>query len=547
MPIRWTGPRVAWALFVAWLVFAAVAVSRLTPGMYSDPGWGVLAAEQVRIGRSDGLRTLVTADSANLRNDVAGRISWWPPSYQGVPAAWRWLGLPWGAALTASVLLACLAALVGWGAWFARFVSRAQLPWLLSCFAACRYMHAPFHVYDGEILALGVFPWVLWWNARTLSAPRPPSYAVAALGAGTAATFSVKYSLLLPSLALCAVWPGFAARRRIPWSCASAYVVGFAASLVVQHIVGIPGGPTPGSTRVGLAPERLLGPVAWLSLAGTDLDSLLEFTLGHPSRRVLTHGLKTAIGLALLLPLVAVAWRNARDEPSRGHGEVAAEVACVRALLFVVPSVLGLSLAWGAPIDDAARHVRVPALAALPWVWVLLVRGLWASRGRAFGSGALLAVFFLLPAAYGAATLTDKAFRRAPTETRLAPTHGVRLDLLGAGADAERFYAELRRAFPERETVFYWTSPDLALALADRRLIVDHADFVRAPDLARRSYRKCPRPGVVAVLPAHFADEEKGSIVRRSFSEVRGWRQVPNVWAPAQRVWFGACTEADAP
>lgn len=538
--------RLAWALVLLLTAVSLASFARITPGMYSDPGWGVLAAEQMRLGKSSGLRTFVSADPTDLRRDIATTASWWPPSYQAIPFAFRWLGCDWGAALKATELLAWFAALVGWGLVFRKLVSAAQLPWLLLCFIPFRYLHAAFHLYDGEVLAVAAFPWVLLLNVRALDLPRPPLVLAALAGAATVGLFIVKYSALLSGAALCAVWAWLWLRRRLPLASVLAYLGAAASCFLLMRAFGIPGGPTPASVQGAFEPARLLTPIAWLSLAFTDLDALFEFMLGHPSRDVLTPWLKTAIGLVLLVPLVQLARRN-RDDLADRWRRSPALLACAIGLLVVVPLLLTVLVVTGAPIDESARHVRIPALAALPVVFTLLVSELQRSETRVRARAALLfGGFFALPALYGSATLVDKAFRRAPSERAVIAHTGVRVDLLGAGARAPRFYEQLRLAVPEPDAVFFWTSPDLALEFADRRMLVVHADFTMASELAGRRYRECPRGGVVLILPEAFETNGKERIIQRSFNQVSAWRLLTLSAAPALRLWLGDCAQQRA-
>jgi hypothetical protein len=113
------------------------------------------------------------------------------------------------------------------------------------------------------------------------------------------------------------------------------------------------------------------------------------------------------------------------------------------------------------------------ALSLLPLVFGTLVSSL---RARSFSLHVaailLLLVLCVAPVTYGAATLVEKAWRRASRTTARVGRSGVRFDLLGADGAASEFFDGLRAAAPAAGAVLYMFSRDLGLELADRRLLV---------------------------------------------------------------------------
>ena len=541
-------------LLLGFLLVTLLCAAHIDQALISDPGWGVLIAEQWRLGHAPGPRTRVEPAPSDLGKDSASVLSWWPPAYQAVPLAFRELtGLGWGHAIRATVLLCWASALLGFTLYARRVVPAAPgWAWLTLILACCRFTHAPFDAYDGgEALLLGAFPWVLLANVSALSSRSGSP--LAALGAGvvTAGLFVVKYSALMSCVALGAAWaslalPRSAARPPRALLRAAAYAAGAAAVMLALRVLGVPGGPTPGDfAATDLHPARALYPFAMLPLALTDLDSLVQFVFAHPSRAWLAPFEKAVIGAPLLFVLlVALAPSFSRERRADliARPEALAALRCTLALVVVLPSILGVLLAGGATIDDGARHVRPAALAALPWV----VAALWqqrssrAPRARALAL-AMAMLFIALPCAYGAATLLDKALRRGRSDDPLVGATGVRLPLLGTGADARVFFRSVRGVAEGRASVLYVTAPDLALELADLRLIVRHADFTSVAQLGAERFHGCPVGGVIALLPRPFETSGKGELVRRSFVDVKRWRRVSLAGGSELEGWAGAC------
>jgi hypothetical protein len=398
------------------------------------------------------------------------------------------------------------------------------------------------------VLVLGAFPWVLLANVRAMAAQTRSL--LPALGAGIAAgsLFVVKYSALLPCLALAVAWASLAAVRPAPRAAlrAGAYVAGAGVALAALRMLDVPGGPTPGDVTAGAsALARAPYPFAMLPLALTDLDALLRFAFDNPSRPWLSPFDSWIFGvpaLVLLTAALAPGLGPSQRERLIDRPEALAAARCTLALILVVPALLGFLLARGATIDDSARHVRLASLAALPWVVTILWQQWTAPSLRrrvvACAAGALIVV---LPCAYGAASLLDKAVRRARTDDPLVGATGLRQPLLGPNANTRVFMRAVRAALEGPETVLFVTSPDLALELVGARLVVRHADFLTVRRLARRRFDACPVGGVLALLPRPFEDNGKGPQLRRNFVDVAEWERVELAGGSEIDAWRGRC------
>src|SRR5262249_46477017 len=77
-----------------------------------------------------------------------------------------------------------------------------------------------------------------------------------------------------------------------------------------------------------------------------------------------------------------------------------------------------------------------------------------------------------------------------------------------------------------RGAVFYFTRPDHAFRLADERLIVFQADSAPVEELRSHTFRGAPPGGVALLLPRHFENNGKRSIIQQSFRDVAEWHCV---------------------
>jgi hypothetical protein len=274
----------------------------------------------------------------------------------------------------------------------------------------------------------------------------------------------------------------------------------------------------------------------------TDLDGLLRWLFMHPDRALIGEEGLLWLGLSFTIFLVLAVFTNGRQAPSRRPGESPEGVARRLAIsvMATVPLELAVLLARGGAISPDARHVRIPALLALPYVFVALLNAARGHRGfQRLTSVLAIVAFFVIPAAYGGATLVGKAWLRGPAQAAQVGPDGIRLDLLGPSGNALAFYQELQARLGGRGVVFYLTSPDLAIALARERMLLVHADFVPLEQLAAAVYRGRPEGGVALVLPKHFEANGKREAIRRSFVDLTTWTSFTLGAAPEWIVWRG--------
>ena len=292
--------------FAALLTIAGIFTAH--PGMYSDPGWGILAAEQHLAGRSPNLLTFTHADADDLARDKPGRITYWAPLYQAAPYVFRSAGMSWGQAIRGTVLIAWLVGILAWGRYFGTVLKwQPELAWLLVAFLFFHYTHNDLYMYDGgESLLWAVFPVVLWLNEGAMRSRSRVSGGYAAVaGSAASALFLVKYSGALSSVGLGVAWIAAAAQRRVPWRRAVAWLTGAMMALGAMMLAGFPGGATPATeVRTGANPLIVLSPFLNWPLAMTDLDGLLRWLFMHPDRALIGEYGLLWLGLSCGLFLV---------------------------------------------------------------------------------------------------------------------------------------------------------------------------------------------------------------------------------------------------
>ena len=545
------GERIGW-LMVVLVVFTSVATCIIqSPAVYSDPGWGILASEQYLRGKSPNILSITQASQSDLARDRTTRVSWYAPSYQAVPFLFRLVGLSWGSAVRATVMLAWAVGMAGWGRYLRMVSSGVHDSWLVCLFLLFHYSNSNFYIYDGgELLLWGVFPHILLLNVWALrcglKVAAPGAFAA---GAGSALTFIVKYSALLPVVGIAVAWLYLTVTARVTWTRSTSWFAGLAIAGVCLLAAGFPGGPTPtGGTGWQVSPSVLLPLVNWI-LAMTDLDSFLRWLFLFPGKRVLgdARGLGW-IALVLTGALFAVFVTSKKAGPAPGdvrciEGRVgsARDVASLAmAVAITTPIILGVLYARSAPIDLQARHLRVPALLVLPFVWRMLWEAVNESgRTRRGLACVLLVTLFLLPGVYGAGALVDKGWFRAGRGSSLVGPQGLRLDVLGPGASAKAVYEEMKKLNRDGDVLLYLTSPDLGVSVADKRLLLSHADFETPEELGAVQYHGKPPAGVMLLLPARFEVNDKARMIRESFLDIRFWRRVQLEAAPSWNVYLG--------
>jgi hypothetical protein len=157
-----------WCIVILIATITLMGVLIHSPAISSDPGWGLIAAEQFNNGKSHSPIYLNEADFLDLSRDKEGKNTWWAPSYQLVPYFFRMLGFSWGSSLKIVFLLFWSLGFIAWGKYFQMVLNPPSLlPWFLAAFLLFRYTHIDSHIYTGgEFLLWGMAPWIILLNLR---------------------------------------------------------------------------------------------------------------------------------------------------------------------------------------------------------------------------------------------------------------------------------------------------------------------------------------------------------------------------------------------
>ncbi|HYU79250.1 MAG TPA: hypothetical protein VEK56_09700 [Vicinamibacterales bacterium] len=524
-----TLPRAVWLLLALVPALTLASVISARPGVNSDPGWGIVAAEQFLSSRSPSPMEMREADPSDLSRDHFGRVSWWPPSYQLVPLAFRAAGLDWGNALRATFVSGWIAGALGWGAIFAIVLGPTPLAaFSVGLLLLLRFSHADAYIYSGgEFLLWAIAPYVVLINIVALRRSTS-SHWTAAAGLLTPWLFLVKFNGAFLILGIGLVWTMFVLRRWIALRTWAIYAACGSASAYSIHLLGFPSGTTTFNPDVHLHLSwTVLWPLGGSLFAATDWDSLLRWLFQDPSKPILTDGHFEILYAVASLPVLVWVWKRARELASAPAPDTYRDVFSVLAPVCLVTS--GLLLAFVSAESRSplifARYLRIESLMVLPFALATLYRlmAMRAVRARATGWAAFVA-WLIVPALYGGAALVDKGIFRAHQSQSLVGPFGIRYDSVGAGGNVANIVAEIRsRVRPQ--SVLYLPSPDLGLAFLDYRFVIRHADFISIDELSRARFDGRPAEGVVLVLPQQLRTNGKLSAIENSFTSIQEWRE----------------------
>jgi hypothetical protein len=519
------------------------------PGLYADPAWGILAAEQHSLGQTPDLFHLCEADATHLEYDTFINLSWWAPSYQTVPYLFKQAGLNWGNSVRRTVFLAWILGMVGWAYYF-RIVLPSQdaLPWFLILFLLYRFSHSNVWLYDGgECLLWGAFPLVFLVQVHAVSTCVRWKGSILSFIAGllSAGLFVVKYSAALVIVGMLVAWVICLVLRKVDFLRLGCFVAGLLWMGGFFYRAGYPGGSTPAGAAVGYYWSwGHVWPWGAIALAMTDLESLMKRIFYFPPHPVF-HDLSFLVGLGwvcFLGMMVFIFRRNfvvevkKRFDSKRAFAFVWVSVLTVIA---VAPGILMVLLIRGAAVDVEARHLRIPGLMMLPFAFWGVVFALRRGSSK-IKRGLIAAVFamvFILPAGYGLSSLLKNTWLRRAQANLLVSPQGIRLDLLGEQGNAVAFYSELKKHLLPG-TICYLTSPDLAISLAPQRLLVRPADFQALEVLQSARYFGNLPEGVGLVLPHTFERNGKRVAIQNSFVDIQSWQEIPLASAPQGRLWL---------
>lgn len=519
-----------------------------------DPSYGMLAAMQHEAGVSPDIYTLTSADPEDLAEDAPRRVSWWAPSYQAVPYAFRALGMSWGNALRATILASLLLGGVGWAGYFRQLVpdwNTVRLL-LLVMFSASYSMGFVAQYGGGDLLLWATTPYLLSINLLAMKSQRPAVSMPLAFCGGLAAIsiYFVKYSGVFLGIGLGLAWTWVALQRPSRRRCYGGWLLGAVVAAAWLLMARSAGGTTPASSAGrSFLPFQGLAVLGLWPTAMTDVAACLTTALGRRGFSAREISWVTAsLGWLLMVGLLGLAWsqrRSLRDAAARGPMaawfEIVGAPAVVVCAVVAADTVLYAGLvSLGAAVSLEARLARLSGLLAMPLVFTFLLH-CCRHAGRTARSCAVAWLFllFVLPPGFGMLRLLKQTVQVVPRREQLVTREGMGA-WFGPTVNAQAFYDEVRSRLPSKQTVLYTKSPTFFFFCPDQRCLIVEADSLYSREQLRSMvYKGVPADGVALLLPVSLVSEGKLEAIQASFHDIRRWESLPLRTAPGWSLSLG--------
>jgi hypothetical protein len=477
--------------------------------MFADSGWGFAVWRSMLRGAR--FNWLVQANAQDIAQDSGGFLATWTPGQYVIPGLLTYGGLSLGDALTVVTAVSSGIGLFGWYKVYRALGFSNAVAWV-SCglIVFSRFFVLPFGIYNGgEVLLFGGAPYVFLAGLWAVNG----SWRPLALIPVFLAAFFLKNAALILALAICtalvfADWSHGSGRLA---RCARWPLI-FAATYALAYVLYTSRGWTPMMFEARIADQAIgkgLFAFAAPLLSAFSVDDGLSWLLLHPGRQVY---LDWQFSLPMVLPLAIAAcvsyrWAAREHAPSLYPTFLLAFLVTY-VLVFAALNVLG------SPVSSTTevRHSRPAGLLLLPG----LVAAAMTTPRRALRIGCC--AIGLIACAYGLASYVNKWHYTRSLDA--VGTQGFTQTSIDAAA--LRWLVKTDAGLEPGTSVFYLTSPELALEIAGGRVILTHADFEVVEILAARAY--C---GVVdnlfVVLPERFVASGKARVILDSFRDYEGW------------------------
>jgi len=484
------------------------------PAMYSDEGWGFLTWRGTLMGAPN---SIVVPDPEDIRFDTYHFDTVWSPGHYLIPGAISLLGIPWGIAITLTVMLCLLACLLGWLLVFKQFApGLVALPVML-LIGTFRFSTLPFGIYNGgEILLQGATPWIV------LAAYRIPQLNAVGAAATAAGIVLLAFFAKLSGLIVAG----------------SALLAGGMVSLAPSHRLrpGTIGGAAGALSVVGLIHVfylsrgwnaskdwdwslpigKILFAIAVPWVAGTSWTDWLAWLFLYPARPIF-NGPEALVWFVLPIAICVFAlviFKGPRSGPQAELIRFSLWFYAVTALTLIFLWVHG---AAAVPVDE--RHFREAGILLFVCCYIRTIGSMVPLRVRV-----LFLMFCGCMSLYGIMSFSNRAWAAADGHAldRASRTNQPLVDR------AAIEFLQNASAQEGGRAVFVLPSPDIGVTLpVNARIIAVHLDFEPESRIARLHYNGRATGHVFVLMQNRLADGAKGRALLSAFSSysIDGWER----------------------
>jgi len=516
-------------------------------GFYSDPAWGLRAAQDYLAGKSPSINHCRIVDTGDLSKDAFGWVQAWPPSPQIMFLPFLALGLSTGEAARLVVLAFTLLGCAGWVKWTQRMgvnypmtiFMAVILPWL-------RFATLPYFNFSADLFVFALTPWLMLFCLSLPHRQRPGAlflYALAGLCAGL--FYLLKWSGLFVTLGVLSWWliiTCFMRPRRflaasvfslfcffpvVAYSLLNAKLGGHFNTLGAHQFISFI-----------VDPRIFIGSFGNIGLSVFDLESLLNFIFLPAARPALIDWGWLGIFGIPFFPLAVWLFRRAL------RGKKMTPQILLTTCVFVVSwlAVLGLTVTFNGKADKlywytyVTRYIRPATLAVMP-ILLLGLHGFSLLRRKTKVIVAVLIVTYcFIPCVYSITAFFFK-LKRVPVSYRAGPT-GIYNPFLNS-SDSRSVIDEIYSVIRDRSRdVIYVTDPQEWLDI-DGRVICALADIIPQNEIKQSPPMITSRPlRMVMVLPKHFENNGKDGLLRSKVPQARLWQMLPSRVDSPANIWF---------
>jgi hypothetical protein len=498
-------PKLIGILGLLLLVMCCVAAIIVRPSIYSDPSWGLLTMKSMLHGAPFNYST--APNPADISQNATGFNGVWTPGQYIIPF---WLikifkmNLGWS--LITTTVLMSLSGLVG----YFKLFKYLQLPKNI-CLASTliivlqRFFSFPFSIYNGgEIMLFGGLPWIILISLK-MRALRywqvPLLILIGLLG------FFLKSSFLISFYGICLCifclnFRKYQFQNYLIANLAKLIFIGLVTTWICYSFFISKGIYNSQSNDFQFNFKETVFTLSSTMASALSLDDIFKRVFEFPGNsfsdqanyllHLIYYGIITIASVALIKYLI------------KRRKLTLYKTTFFSFLLSFLVIFLYFYNKENPTSSLEMRHFRPLGILAIPAI-VLAATDL----GKYLKI--TLCLFLFISCLYGPLSFIQRKFAtyKHGTNSRQGFTH----ELIDAPSLAFIYKADKSA---DHNTVFYVTSPDIALEINNARVIATQADFEVIEDLKKRKYRGTVNR-VYILLPNYFEDNGKAGVIVSSF------------------------------